>query len=473
MEIAKALILTGHGGDHRPWPTAPAGPKHLFPVANRPILFHNLEALRAAGVLEATILVEPDGATEIERAVGDGRDWGLTVNYEGWCASTGVCGALSAGRSFVGEEPVLVQQGDALLRGRMHSHISAFAREQLDTLALRLTQDDSRLPRSPVPGYLLSPRAVSILLDDPKASSNPVAGVRALGGRVRVQRVNGCLPCHGDQDTLLESNRHMLEGLESSYQQSSLDDCRIQGAVVIHETAQVRRTLLRGPAIIGPGAVITDAYIGPYTSVGAGVVVEGSQIEYSIVLPRCRTAVRRHPVGVKRDRPRRPDRARFRSSGGDPNVRRRRCRGDSQLIAREFWPSSTVVSAMTFAGRSTLRRLSLLVVAAVAVLGAAPSASMADACTPPVQSAVACENLQTGTDRNVWEINGAGDPDLQGFATRMSVNKGETIQFKIKASPSSMAYHINIYRLGYYGGDGARLSRPTCLVTGTSNQAPA
>jgi glucose-1-phosphate thymidylyltransferase len=286
MEIAKALILTGHGGQDRPWPTAPLGPKHLFPVANRPILFHNLEALRAAGVLEATILVEPDAGVAIERAVGDGRDWDLNVRYEEWCASRGIGGALATGRDFIGDEPVLLQQGDALLRDCMHGHIAAFAREELDTLALRLARDNEpKLPRTPAPGYLLSPRAVSILLDAPEASANPVAGVRAHGGRVRVQRVDGSMPCHGDQDSLLESNRCMLEGLESSYDPASLDDCRVQGTVVIHKTAAVRRTLLRGPAIIGPGAVITDSYIGPYTSVGSGVVLEGSQIEYSIVLP--------------------------------------------------------------------------------------------------------------------------------------------------------------------------------------------
>jgi glucose-1-phosphate thymidylyltransferase len=41
---------------------------------------------------------------------------------------------------------------------------------------------------------------------------------------------------------------------------------------------------VRGPAVIGPGARVTDAYIGPYTSIGAGVVIEGAEIEHSIVL---------------------------------------------------------------------------------------------------------------------------------------------------------------------------------------------
>src|SRR3954447_16397802 len=114
MEIAKALILTGCAGDDRPWPTAPNGPKHLFPVANRPILFHNLEALRAAGVLEGVMLVDSDSGDAIERAVGDGRDWGLNLRYETWRPGDGIGGALGAAERFVTDEPVLVQMGDAL-----------------------------------------------------------------------------------------------------------------------------------------------------------------------------------------------------------------------------------------------------------------------------------------------------------------------------------------------------------------------
>src|SRR4051812_2025627 len=158
MEIARALILTAFQGNHRPWAAAPSGPKHLFPIANRPILFHNLEALRAAGVLEASILSCRSTRDAVECAVGDGRDWGLTIRHHEWDGSGGVSGALAVASDFPADEPLLVQQGDALLRDRMHPHIATFAREQLDALALRLGRSGQ-----PVPGYLLSPRAVSIL----------------------------------------------------------------------------------------------------------------------------------------------------------------------------------------------------------------------------------------------------------------------------------------------------------------------
>ncbi len=98
----------------------------------------------------------------------------------------------------------------------------------------------------------------------------------------------------------------------------------------------------------------------------------------------------------------------------------------------------------------------------------APQASLADACTAPVTSPVACENLQTGNDPLEWEVDGSGDDNIQGFATSQSVNKGSAISFKVKSTTPS--YHINIYRLGYYGGLGARLKQSNITPTNTTAQ---
>jgi glucose-1-phosphate thymidylyltransferase len=283
MEIAKALILAGHRREPGPWPTASAGCRHLFPVANRPILFHNLVALGAAGVLEAAILTHGDGGQAIQRAVGNGGEWDMSVRYAEWHSSVGLRGALVAAREFVGDEPVLVQQGDALLCDRMHGHISGFARARLDALALCLAVPDARTVGAATLGYLLSPRAVSILTAGPQVP-DPLARVRADGGRVGIEHVDGCRLDRGDLKTLLEGNRRMLEALAASVDPASLEDCTVQGAVEVHPTAQVRRTLLRGPAIIGARACVSDAYVGPYTSIGAGAVIEGSEIEHSMVL---------------------------------------------------------------------------------------------------------------------------------------------------------------------------------------------
>ena len=107
----------------------------------------------------------------------------------------------------------------------------------------------------------------------------------------------------------------------------------------------------------------------------------------------------------------------------------------------------------------TLKIVVLALVAALnaligpVALGGPTSASAADPCAPGGNK-IACENLQLGTDSDVWEINGAGDPEIQGFATDISVNVGQRIDFKIDTGASS--YTIDIYRMGYYQGLGAR-----------------
>ncbi len=96
------------------------------------------------------------------------------------------------------------------------------------------------------------------------------------------------------------------------------------------------------------------------------------------------------------------------------------------------------------------------VIVAVAMFFALPVGVAAAApCDAPVTNKVACENTKPGLDPSQWQIDGSGDPTIQGFGTAMSVDLGQTINFKIKTPASK--YHINILRLGYYDGDGARM----------------
>ncbi|MDR7252406.1 hypothetical protein J2X46_001382 [Nocardioides sp. BE266] len=88
-----------------------------------------------------------------------------------------------------------------------------------------------------------------------------------------------------------------------------------------------------------------------------------------------------------------------------------------------------------------------------ALLGGPSSANAADPCGP-TGNKIACENSKPGTDPDIWDIWGAGDASIQGFATEISVNVGERIDFKIDTNASS--YTIDIYRTGWYQGLGAR-----------------
>jgi WD40 repeat protein len=100
-----------------------------------------------------------------------------------------------------------------------------------------------------------------------------------------------------------------------------------------------------------------------------------------------------------------------------------------------------------------------------------------DACLTPANAIVA-ENCKPGNPSTEWDVVGAGDLSIQGFSTDISVNKGQTVDFKIKTDAA--AYRLDIYRMGYYGGSGARKiatvqpsavlpqTQPACLSDATT-----
>ena len=115
----------------------------------------------------------------------------------------------------------------------------------------------------------------------------------------------------------------------------------------------------------------------------------------------------------------------------------------------------------------------MLATAGMLLAGASPAA--AAPCDVPIANEIACENPKPGSPASEWDVSGAGDASIQGFATSISVDPGQTVQFKID-TPSTN-YRIDIYRMGYYGGLGARKvatvqpsatlpqNQPTCLIT--------
>jgi methionine-rich copper-binding protein CopC len=118
----------------------------------------------------------------------------------------------------------------------------------------------------------------------------------------------------------------------------------------------------------------------------------------------------------------------------------------------------------------------LLLLLAATVFSAGRGAQVAHAapCDPPISNPIVCENSKTGNPDTEWDISGSGDPSIQGFATDISYNVGQTVSFKVKTTASS--YRLDIYRMGYYNGMGARKiatvnpsvalpqSQPACLT---------
>lgn len=119
---------------------------------------------------------------------------------------------------------------------------------------------------------------------------------------------------------------------------------------------------------------------------------------------------------------------------------------------------------MTRDGKGRWLLGTILLVCLVSVLGGgglllrseldAQAAKPAGPCDPSSTNPIVCENRRPGSPPSEWDIAGAGDPSIQGFATAISVNRGEPISFKVQTDAT--AYRLDLYRLGYYGGLGAR-----------------
>ena len=110
----KGLILSGGAGT-RLRPITHTAAKQLVPVANKPVLFYGLEAMRDAGITEVGIVVG-DTQAEIEAAVGDGSRFGLSVTYLPQEAPLGLAHAVLISEAFLGDEPFVMYLGDNLLK---------------------------------------------------------------------------------------------------------------------------------------------------------------------------------------------------------------------------------------------------------------------------------------------------------------------------------------------------------------------
>ncbi len=130
--------------------------------------------------------------------------------------------------------------------------------------------------------------------------------------------------------------------------------------------------------------------------------------------------------------------------------------------------------------RAELTRRPFLAFALLAVsFGLLVPAVAAGPCDPPVANPIVCENSLPGSPASVWDVSGAGSSTIQGFATDISVNQGGTIGFRVLTPASD--YRLDIYRMGYYAGLGARKiatvqpsvplpqSQPACLSDATTH----
>src|SRR5579864_8529669 len=135
MEALKGLILSGGRGT-RLRPITHTSAKQLVPVANKPVLVYENEAMAEAGVNEVGIIIAPETGAEIQAAAGDGSRFGVKLTYILQDEPLGLAHAVLTAEPFLGDSPFVMYLGDNLLQGGIRDLVSAFREHRPDALIL-------------------------------------------------------------------------------------------------------------------------------------------------------------------------------------------------------------------------------------------------------------------------------------------------------------------------------------------------
>ncbi len=323
----KALILCGGAGT-RLRPITHTRAKQLVPVANKPILFYGLEAIAAAGIKEVGMIVG-DTAAEVEAAVGDGSAWGTEVTYLPQEAPLGLAHCVRIAGEFLGDDDFVMYLGDNLLEQDLRSFVERFEADRAETLAPSLTD----APAEPAAAQILlahvpDPQRFGVaeldaagrvvrLVEKPADPPSDLALVgvylfdRSIheavasigpsergeleitdaiqwlvdhGRRVRSEILEGWWIDTGKLTPLLDANRLLLEKLEARLEGEVDDASRVEGRVVLEAGARLVRSHVRGPAVIGEGTEVVDAFVGPFSAIGRRCRLERCEVEHSVML---------------------------------------------------------------------------------------------------------------------------------------------------------------------------------------------
>jgi glucose-1-phosphate thymidylyltransferase len=308
----KALILCG-GKATRLRPLTHTSAKQLLPVANKPILFYAIEAIRAAGIHDIGIIVG-DTRAEVMAAVGDGAAWGCRITFIHQHEPLGLAHAVSVARDFLADEPFIMYLGDNLIEGGVAGFVEEFEREKpaaeillkpvknpQDFGVAELAPDGAirRLVEKPphpesdlalVGVYLFTSEIhTSIARIRPSARgeleiTDAIQDLIDRGCRVLSHRLTGWWLDTGKKDDILEANRVVLDTVERDVGGEADAASEITGRVRIGPGTRLINSTVRGPVVIGRNCRLTNAFIGPYSSIANNVTIEDVEMEHSIVL---------------------------------------------------------------------------------------------------------------------------------------------------------------------------------------------
>ena len=307
----KGLILSGGKGT-RLRPITHTSAKQLVPVANTPVLFYGIKAIHDCGIDEIGIIVG-DTALEIMEAVGDGKDFGVKITYIRQDAPLGLAHAVMIAKDYLAGEPFVMYLGDNLILGGIKDLVDEFRSNKSDCqILLAKVPNPSQFgvaelvdgkvvnlvekPENPksdlalVGVYMFNDtvwEAVSSIEPSERGELEITHAIQWLvdaGRDVRSFVVDGWWKDTGKLEDMLEANRMVLDTYETRIDGQVCRKSSLEFKVIVEKGAIIENSTIRGPAIIGHNAVIKNSFIGPFTSIYNGTLIENAEIEHSIVL---------------------------------------------------------------------------------------------------------------------------------------------------------------------------------------------
>jgi glucose-1-phosphate thymidylyltransferase len=310
----KGLVLAGGKGS-RLRPLTATGAKQLVPVANKPVLFYGLEQLVAAGITEIGIITGDTGE-QVRTAVSQRAIIDADVTYIPQSAPLGLAHTIITAQEWLGDDPFCMFLGDNFLKCGIVPFIERFRTDDCHAqILLKRVADPSAFgvallddqghvqrlvekPKEPISDlavigvYFFGPEIHEItptLKPSPRGEleiTDAIQGLIDAGYRVNAMTIDDDWIDTGKKDDMLEANRLVLMLLQRHIVGDVDPSSTIVGEVVIEAGASVVASTVRGPAIIGAGATLTDAYVGPFTTIGPMCELTNCEIEGSIMLER-------------------------------------------------------------------------------------------------------------------------------------------------------------------------------------------
>lgn len=308
----KGLILSGGKGT-RLRPLTFTSAKQLIPVANKPVLFRVIEAIRDAGITDIGIVVG-DTAAEIREAVGRGNRWGVNITYIPQDEPRGLAHAVMISQEFLGDDRFVMFLGDNVIQGGISPLIAEFANSQWNSQIV-LTRVEN--PQQYGVADLNEDGSIRRLIEKPKdpPSNLALVGIYMFdhtifeavhqiepswrgeleitdaiqwlvdqGRAVHPYIHRGWWIDTGKATDMLEANGRVLEELKYEVKGFVDQESQVGRRVFVDSGAEIINSVVRGPTIIGQNSRIVNSYVGPFTSIDHNVTIENSEIEHSMVL---------------------------------------------------------------------------------------------------------------------------------------------------------------------------------------------